>query len=334
MPERTTHLRSANELGVANVRDIVERVFGIEGTERGREYDILCPDPGHQDTNPSASVNLTTGYWHCFSCGRGGDLLGLGSRALEKHRDDIEEMLKPTSVESLQLILRNRMQPLRRRTRVALTVPAPREYEDLPVRNELRARGFDRRTLARWNVRYVPEETLEGQKGPFTIRDSIGIPIMDRDQHVVAWCYRRTRRSPEWQPKYLYTYGAELSEIWFGLQHHAEARDIVVVEGALDAMWCDQAGVPALALLGASMGERKLIWLTRYHSVTLLGDMDSGGVAAVQRIGQAIGSLVPLKVARYSSWMHATDPQELHPVDLEIVVAAAVPWLLYEMRRR
>ena len=29
----------------------------------------------HNDHNPSLSVNREKGLWHCFGCGRGGDVL-------------------------------------------------------------------------------------------------------------------------------------------------------------------------------------------------------------------------------------------------------------------
>lgn len=246
-----------------------------------------------------------------------------------KPRSEVEAALTPNTPEALLATLSHRMEDANRRpeARKRLRVPFPHEYADGPLDSLIR-RGFSLSTLCRWDVRYVSAQRMNGHKGEFTIYASVGIPIEDERGRVLAWCYRRTDSSPEWQPRYINTSGAEgiISESWFGMRHHNDySRGIVVVEGALDAMWCDQNGVPALGLMGASMGKRKLRQLTRYSSVTLLCDLDAGGAAAVQRIGRAIGSLVPVRVARYRSWM-ATDPADLHPVDLELVLAGAVPW--------
>ena len=326
------YLKSATDLGVTNVLDTVSRVFGIEGEERGDEYDILCPDPAHNDTTPSVSVNLTTGFWHCFSCGRGGDLLGLGRRALSRDTQAVEQLLRPSSPDALAAILRSRLVRRPRTLSPTLEVPAPASYSAGPLRELLR-RGFTAETLRRWDVRYVPHERLMGQKGPFNIYASIGIPIEDDHGRVLAWCYRRTDQSAEWQPRYLYTYGSDglIRDTWFGLQHHGAADEIVIVEGALDAMWCDQCGIPALALLGTGMATRKLQMLRRYRRVILLGDLDAGGAEVVVKIGNAIGGLVPTRVASYSSWMDARDPAELHPVDLELAVLRSKPWPQWKM---
>lgn len=328
------YLRSAVELGVANVEHVLTRLYQLEGTVRGDEFDMLCPV--HEDTSPSVSVNLVTGFWHCFACGVGGDLVRLGRRVLPDSTDeDIEDLLHSRTTDALIALL-DTVGAMHRRPASAPELPVPHldAYPTGPLR-ELRRRGFTAATLSRWNVRYVPEQALEGQNRPFTIRASIGLPICDADGDVIAWCYRRTEASPEWQPRYLYTTHAPIADVWFGMQLHSPDRspDIVVVEGALDAMWCDQCGIPAVAMLGSSMTGAKLGRLASYDSVTVLGDFDAAGAVAVRTIGQACGSRVPVRVARYARWMRGTDPQELSPVDLELIVERAESWPRFVARQ-
>lgn len=308
-------------------------MLGLEGVERGDEYELSCPHPAHDDTSPSAAVNLVTGLWHCFSCGRGGDLAGLYAVLKGVGYREAVDLLKPNTPEALMALINARMQkhvPQVKRSK-ALPVPPVDAYPDAPL-DALLERGFSRRTLGDWEVRYVPAATLQGHKGDFTIYASIGIPIRDERGRLIAWCYRKTRRSPDWQPKYLITGGAKVvNETWFGLNRYRNCQDVVIVEGAIDAMWCSQAGIPALALLGADMGRRKLMRLQEFRTVTILGDMDAAGVLAVSRIGRAVGTLTSVRVARYAGWMRATDPAELSPVDLEIAVERAVPWTRWAM---
>lgn len=42
--------------------------------QRGPTLWCCCPLPGHDDATPSFHVDPRLGLWHCFGCGRGGDL--------------------------------------------------------------------------------------------------------------------------------------------------------------------------------------------------------------------------------------------------------------------
>jgi 5S rRNA maturation endonuclease (ribonuclease M5) len=327
----------ALELGVDSVEDVLTHLFHLDGNKRGDEFDILCPNPNHMDTSPSCGVNLVTGLWNCFSCGVSGDLLALGSLTLDTPRDAVEALLKPSTPEALLSMVQRRLasiavRPTRHRKHSALVLPGP--YEDGPL-DELLERGFTSASLERWGVRFVPEQTLQGNKGEFTIRNSYAIPIRDSNGVLLNWCYRATRASGAWQPRYLY-YTEGVNETWFGLQHHATARHITIVEGGLDTIWLDQCGFPALGLLGTKMGERKIRWLNRFDSVTLLCDRDTAGATATHKIGEMLGHSMPLYVALYDRKINPgkkCDPQDLAPIDVEIAMARRISWSAYLIRK-
>lgn len=331
----------AVDLGVDDVEDVLRHVYHLEGENRGKEFDILCPSPGHDDSRASCGVNLSNGLWNCFSCGVSGDLAGLGVLVLDLPRDAVEDLLKPNSAESLLSMVQRRLQSVpmpkvQRKTR-AEVMPGP--YEEptgTPVIQELCAeRGFSPETLDKWGIRFVPEQRLQGHKGEFTITNSVGIPIRDESGRVVNWCYRATRESGSWQPRYLY-HSPGVNELWFGLQHNYRVQHIAITEGALDAMWVDQAGFPALALLGTKMGERKIRSLGRYKTVTLFCDRDNSGAGAVRRIGEHLGASVPLYIAQYDRRINPgkkCDPQDLAMVDVEIAMARRVSWSQFLLRQ-
>lgn len=323
----------ARELGIDSVQDILTDVLSLEGETHGDEYNMKCPHPRHLDSNPSCSVNLESGYWHCFSCGVGGDLIELASLLMDIPRKRALQSLKPQSRDALRVIINRRLQQAVERPRmkhpIGLSLPGP--YYDGPL-TDLRNRGFTQDTLIKWGVRYVASEVLEGKKGEFKIEQSIAIPVRDADGHLLCWCYRRTDSSPGWQPKYLYTPGVEVSEIWFGLQHNAKARQVAIVEGALDTMWLDQCGYTALGLLGSHMGDRKILELQRFERIVLFPDRDSAGATWMTRIGNLLGERMPVSVVQYPSWAPGGDPQELHPIDVEIALERAIPWLRHRQR--
>lgn len=325
----------AGELGVEDVRAVAEGLFNLDGKAEGDEYRFLCPNPQHPDSNPSCSVNLTSGYWNCFVCGVGGDLAALGALVLGKTRDEVVDLLKPANIEGMVHIIRNKLAAINQRSKRP-TPPPPLggPYNPGPL-TALRERGFEPDVLSKWDIQFCEEQELIGQKGPFTLRSAIAIPIKDETGRLMAWCYRRTDSSPHWQPRYLYD--REVSHLWFGVDQHP-GGDVCIVEGALDTVWLDQHGIPGLGLLGAGMAggkrslQNKVSRLQRYKSIILIGDRDAGGEAWVRLIGNALGERMPVWVAMYSSWMYGKDPQELPGLDLELMIVRAKPWSRWRLR--
>lgn len=329
----------ADQLGVSDVEHVLTGLYGLEGRKRGDEYDILCPNPAHQERDPSCSVNLDTGLFKCLACGIAGDLIILGTYVLNEEYEYCKQLLRPSTAEALAATVQRKLSAAVARPRAPRAVELPGPYEDGPL-DEMVERGFTEATLRRYGVRYCTQQSLNGKKGEFIIHHSIAIPIRDSMGQLLAWSYRRTAASPVWQPRYLYTPDVSLSELWFGMDHYSDADDIVIVEGAADSMWVSQCGLPSLALLGSEMGDRKLRHLCTYRTVTIFGDYDTAGIAVVQRIGTEVGSRVAVRVARYPRWVKAwvaeqkaagrrkakIDPQNLPPVDVELSVATAIPW--------
>jgi CHC2 zinc finger len=335
---------TALEYGVESVFDLVTLSYRIDVTVRGKELQMLCPNPAHNDTNPSCSVNSLTGLWHCFSCGAGGDIADLGSMVLGKPVEELAADLRPTTPQAMHAAVVRRLArldaPRSSKTRKKAVLPEyePSDTTDYDFR-ELRARLFEQSTLDRYGVRYVVEDALKNKNGePFTIRRSIALPIRSTQGALEAWCYRRTNESPGWQPRYLYSGDTEISNLWFGVDLHHRSDHVSIVEGALDSMWLDQNGFPALGLLGSNMGDRKIRWLQQFKSITLVPDLDSSGVGWVKRIGEMLGTRMPVYVARYGPWMMkktpepdgsyrlAADPEELIPFDLELMHSRRLTW--------
>lgn len=327
---------TAAELGVVSVEDVVANLYRLEYTPAGRALKFRCPNPRHSDRTPSCYVYQHSGYFHCYSCGVGGDLAELGVLALGAPRSEVEAMLAPNSHEAVLQIVKAKLGNRRYRPQEAeLQLVPPGPYEDGPL-TYLRGRGFTAETLQKWGVRFCAEQELQGSKAAFILRSSIAIPIRDEHHRLLAWCYRATPSSPSWQPRYLYS--NDVANFWFGLEHNARSREIVVVEGALDAMWVDQCGYPALGLLGSGMvGSRgvrrtKVMRLQNYERVYLLGDRDAAGATWVNTVGEALGGVMPVYRCSYGRWTAAKDPAELSPVDLELMIARAVPWARWRMR--
>lgn len=51
--------------------------YGIPFKQSSGWRKAQCPSMHHDDKDPSASINLTSGVWVCHGCGRQGDALDL-----------------------------------------------------------------------------------------------------------------------------------------------------------------------------------------------------------------------------------------------------------------
>lgn len=322
-----------------DVRQVVSETFGIEGEERNDEFWFLCPNPEHEEQHASCSVNLKTGLWHCFSCGASGNLITLGELVLRRSRKDVHDLLEPSNPDAQLARLQNRLdalRALREETRdPAPYVPVPTldAYADRPM-NYMYDRGLQDEVLNRYCVKFCRHDTIPTKKGEANITNSVAIPIQIDEEQPLAWCYRATDLSENWQPRYLYTLGVSLVEHWYGWYQSTPDEDVVVVEGPIDALWVAQQGFNVLAMMGTShLNERKLAKLSRFKSLTIFADRDNAGAVATQKLGEALFDRMPVRVAVYGSWSHgAKDPQELAGVDVELAIERAVPWLTWRQK--
>jgi DNA primase len=127
--------------------------------------------------------------------------------------------------------------------------------------------------------------------------------------------------------RYIYTPEVDLNKIWFGI-NHAKTDEVAITEGAIDSMWLAQLGMPALAILGSNVREpKKINQLSNFRKVTLFADRDWAGVQSVSFLGKALRQRgVPCMVVTYPTWARGKDPQELTPVDVELLYERAIPY--------
>ena len=344
---------NAEDLGIDNVLEVLVDRFELIGEVIHDEFLTLCVHPDHHDTKPSCSINLETGLWQCFSCGQTGDILTLGKHVLGKPRKKIKELLSPQNVDAqlalaqrkLKRILRspgastsdgNAKEALRERLWLPENGKRLSSYEDGPF-DYLIDRGFTEETINRWGCRFVKRAEVPGKDPdrPIEIANSIAIPVCDARGRLIMWTYRATDSSYRWQrerTKYLNTYGAPKEKVWFGLHLHRSASEIVVVEGPLDAMWLDQCGVPAVAMMGSSMTRERAAMLESFGKATLFFDRDVAGVRATARSGQVLWYRMPTYVARYPKKAKGQDPQGLKPNEVSSALSRSVPWTAWRQK--
>ena len=343
---------TTEQLGIADPLHILQEVYKLEGNVRGTWFDLLCPF--HDDTHPSCGVNLNTGFYKCFSCGAKGDIISLGVKLLKRSRAQVEEVIKPNSLEGRAAVVQRKVMAYRHNgtpTRekegpYPENLHHPSQYQDGPL-TYMRSRGFYQGTCEKWGVRFVhythiktPDKETEG----FDIKDSIAIPIRDNRSTLRGWVYRATPSSFDWQPKYLLTPHVQLDSIWFGLNLYCHKKSIVIVEGPLDAMWLSQAGIPAIAMLGSQVTEHKINKLLGFKELIIMADYDAAGRQATRQIGDLTKGIVPTKVALWprklvkeaqKNGKKSLDPQDIRSeAILRKMVSQAIPYVSWQLRSR
>ena len=147
---------------VREATDIVELVSEVTKVKRaGRSYMAICPF--HEEKTPSMSLDRARGFYHCFGCGKGGDVFGFVEETQGvDFRDALEILARKAGV-----TLTHDPADARRRGRQEGAVEALRKAADLyhirlkksseagPARGYLRARGYDVDVIDDWKLGFA-----------------------------------------------------------------------------------------------------------------------------------------------------------------------------------
>jgi DNA primase len=302
--------------------DIVDVVGSkVELQRAGRAFKGLCPF--HQEKTPSFTVNPERQSYHCFGCGKGGDII---SFVMDTDGLDFKEALRGLAAQAGVRI----EEPKARRPEVederkrllGLNRLAARYFNSLLLtadsaagaRKYLEGRGIERPSWEAWTLGYAPnswdatlkylrgkgysaeevgkaglavERTGGGQYDRF--RERVIFPIRDREGEFVAF---GGRAMGDGHPKYLnspespvFTKGEHLYGLDLAQAAVKEAGRVVVVEGYVDAVVAHAHGFAnVVATLGTALTPAQVRLLSRLtRNVCLALDADAAGDAAALR---------------------------------------------------
>lgn len=234
--------------------------YNIELVIRGEECQFRCPF--HNDRDPSASMNLLTGYWTCYRDKIGGSpidfvsrLEGWESKRADKWlRDRYGGFVKPRSLvqEISQFIDKGR------------TV----------YYNEKLLERFKNQTKY-WRGRSFSDKAIEKFELGFDSRTQRGtIPIRDHEGRLVGVQGRTVRKDTT--AKYVFIRNVPKNKHLYGI-HLIESDWTVVVESALAVIRLWDLGIPSVATLGSSVSEEQAQYLNSFSKVYMLFDNDEAG---------------------------------------------------------
>ncbi len=287
--------------------------------KRGNDLVGLCPF--HAEKTPSFHVHPDRGFFKCFGCGAGGDVITFvqksenvgfvdAVRALASKAGVELEPENPRAARS-----RSEREAMYEANRLAAAYFVRMLADDrgAAARAYFRERGFSDATVERFSLGYAPDSwsglvselernqidlalaakaglVKSGQRGYYDFyRNRLMVPTYSTTGEVIAF---GGRAIGEGEPKYLntattpvYTKGHHLFALNLARRAAQSDRTLVVVEGYFDCIALHQAGFEnTVAALGTSFTAEQAAELRKYADyVFLCFDGDAAGSAAATK---------------------------------------------------
>jgi DNA primase len=301
--------------------DLVELASEITKVKRsGRSVMAICPF--HQEKTPSLSIDGARGLYHCFGCGKSGDVFRWVQETQSvDFRDAVELLARRAGLTLTEDPAAGRRRG-RREELIKVTQAAVEFYHErlkgaddaANARRYLRNRGYDVDVVARFEIGYSPGEwdaltrhlkkrglsdkvlttagvSSRSRTGRLIdrFRGRIMFPINDLRGDPVGFGARRLDGDG---PKYLNSPETPIyhkSRLLYGLDlakgSIVSGSKAVVVEGYTDVIAFHLAAMPiAVATCGTALGEDHLDLLRRFtERVVLAFDADEAGAGAALR---------------------------------------------------
>lgn len=314
----------------------------------GREWKACCPF--HNERTPSFTVNDEKGFYHCFGCGAHGDAIRFltDARGLP-FMDAVKELAEAAGLEVPAPDPRAQAKAERAIGLYDVVAAAQAWFEEQlggleggDARAYLDTRGIGEATRRRFGFGYAPDgrgklrgalarfgnDKLveaglliqpEGEREPYDrFRGRLTFPIRDWRGRVTAFSARILGPG---EPKYLnspetpiFNKGRTLFNIDRAAPASRKTGRVIVVEGQMDVITLDQAGIPdAVAPLGTAMTEAQLELLWRMSAEPILcfdGD-GAGQKAAVRAALRALPHVGPGRSLGFVTLPAGQDPDDL-----------------------
>ncbi|MBI3956951.1 MAG: DNA primase [Candidatus Kerfeldbacteria bacterium] len=351
--------------------DLVDLIQGYAKlTQAGSNWKARCPF--HTEKTPSFMVSRDKQIWHCFGCGKGGDVF---SFVQEIEGMDFAEALRFLAEKAGVELKREDPKQRTERTRAFdVNAFAARVYHRLlmshdaaaEARSYLAKRGVSDDTIRSWQLGYAPESwegvsrflrshgfsddeifraglTIKRERGTGSydrFRSRIMFPVQDHLGRIVGFGGRVLGSE---EPKYLnspQTVIYDKRAVLYGLVQAKNAikssQLAVVVEGYMDAISSHQAGVTnVVASSGTALTREQVRLIKRLTpTIALAFDTDVAGQAAALRgIEVAWDEELNVNVIHLPS---GKDPDELvrqDPAAWKQAIAGAKPFMEYVFDR-
>jgi len=307
--EKVAEVREAN-----NIVEVIGEYIPLK--KAGKNFRASCPF--HQESAPSFYVSPEKGLYHCFGCGKGGNVFTF---LMEYKGMSFIEVLKFLG-QRAGIVVEERPKASRYWNLYLANELGSKVYSHTLYKSEGRpgqayfeARGLSDSTIKSFDLGYSPtsgktllkylekkkeikEDTLEklgllikDESGKYydSFRGKIIFPIRDPYGKVIAFGSRVVdNRTPKYinSPESpIYKKGNSLYGLYEAKNEIRKRSEAVIVEGYMDLLTLYEAGLKnVVATLGTSLTQEQAKLISRYtNKVALIYDADLGGIKATLR---------------------------------------------------
>jgi len=344
-----------------SIVDIVNQHVPL--VKKGQNYWGCCPF--HNEKTPSFSVNEEKGFFHCFGCGKHGDII---SFIMEyKHIDFLSAITELAEIAGIPLPTvkqKSKEEQEAEETYFNIVQKAQKVFMEKLYTTEgehalsyIKNRGFTDEMIKKYGIGYAPKNNIiankfidikrdkliatglvrNGEHGLYDFfRDKLMFPIYNAKGNIVAFSGRSLDGS---EPKYINTSDTDLfhkRQTLFGFNFarefiHKNNRTIVV-EGQIDAiqMQCNGFG-ETVAPLGTALTEDHLALLCKANrNIIFCFDGDGAGQKAAVRAADLVMPFIrdnsEIKIAFVTG---GKDPDEIlrkgNRGEMEKIINNAIP---------
>jgi DNA primase len=269
--------------------------LGIQTRDHGVELWGPCPHPDHDEKRPSWSIHNdpqdpANGSHYCFGCQFSGgpvDLVaavrGISLGGARQWITDRGLWLKGSLPLAVRFEVTNRFRLMTLHLPSGL-VEGPLARWPTPIRRYAESRGITAEQVERWELCFAVDGPMGGRI-VFPVKDERGMWV---GWHARTYCkqdkrYKNASRADGYDP------GAIFGMRWWPPLE--ERGQVVLTEGALDALACERAGARFIAAIGGSEAHaRQLLKLQTWSCILIATDGDHAGDAVFKTLKSLLGS--------------------------------------------
>lgn len=244
--------------------------------EAGDDVLVFCPYHSNHKT-PAGEVSKYKGTFYCFSCGAAANLEKLVMKVSDRTYFEAIRLIKANEVES----------SITDDVEVALLrKPEFVPFDEVLVARLNQAALNTPRALNYFSYRNIDRSIKKFSLGYSENQDMVTVPVHSPDGMLLGFVGRGIdvksfKNSP----------GLPKSKTLFNLHRVKSEPFVFVVESSFDAIRLDQAGIPAVATLGAGVSVRQIKLLEQnFNIIYSVPDQDSAGREMDDKLKKALGS--------------------------------------------